>query len=317
MGGSIGKIVGGIAGSAIGGPIGGSIGSSIGGSIFGGGGGGGGGGTTQVGGPAIPPFEFGGLSASPNAQGIFRIASDPSRQGLISSLASSFTQQGADIRGLLPGLTAAFGEGISATQGLIGQVKPGFGALTTARVNEIVNRGAKAKSDLRSNLARRRVLGSSFANDVLGRFDQQLAQDVGEAKAVSFLEELDATNKLIGQRLQFKTADIESQRDFLSQAFTAERGADQVQLDELNTILEFGLALLGRAADIDGQNARLEAQLAASGATSAGFGSGFSSGSSGSLELGGFIGDFFNKTDFFGGGGDDFSGGGIGGDLLF
>ena len=301
MGGSIGGIVGGIAGTAIGGPIGGAIGSQIGGSLFGGGGGGG---RTAVGGAAIPPFAFGGLTGGIGS-GTLRITPTTERQGLISSLAASFTQQAGDIRGLIPRAGEAFAQGIEATQGLIGQVRPGFGALTTARVNEIVNRGAAARSDLRANLARRRVLGSSFANDVLGRFDQQLAQDVGEAKAVSFLEELDLTNRLIGQRLQFKVQDIETNRQLLTQAFTAERGADQVQLNELNTILEFGLALLGRAADIDAQNAQLEAQLAASGAGQAGFASGFGGGGGGLLSSLGSTANFALSTggqSFFEGG---------------
>ena len=285
-------------------------GSALIGGLFGGGGGGGG---TSFGGGGIPQFTFGGVSADPGAlrRGRLTLTTSPERQALISRLSESFGQQAQDIRGFLPGIQSFFGQGLEATQGLIGQVKPGFGALTEARVNEILNRGAASRSNLRSNLARRRVLGSSFAEDVLGRFDQQLAQDVGEAKAVSFLEELDATNKLINQRLNINVQNVELQRDFLSQAFAAERGATQVQLDELNLLLKTGLSLLGKQADILASNAQLEAQLAAQGAQQAGFGAGFGG-------LGSAFGDIFGSL--FGnisGGFGETLGGSIGGDLLF
>jgi len=227
------------------------------------GGGGGGGGQVSFGGGGIPQFSFGGVSpvGSLLKKGRLELQTSPERQALVSRLSASFGQQAQDIRGFIPGIQGFFQQGLEATQGLLGQVEPGFGALTEARVNEILNRGAASRSNLRSNLARRRVLGSSFAEDVLGRFDQQLAQDVGQAKAVSFLEELDATNQLINQRLNINIQNVDLQRDFLSQAFTAERGATQVELDELNLLLQTGLSLLGKQADILASNAQLEAMV--------------------------------------------------------
>lgn len=293
---SIGSALGGIAGTAIGGPAGGKIGSALGGAFAGGlAGGGGGGGGTSFGGGGIPFFRFGGVFPKAKAlqKGKLILQTTPERQALISQLGASFGQQAQALRGFLPGIQEFFGEGLEATQGLLGQVKPGFGALTEARVSEILNRGSASRSNLRANLARRRVLGSSFAEDVLGRFDQQLAQDVGQAKAVSFLEELDATNQLINQRLSINVQNVDLQRDFLSQAFAAERGATQVELDEQNLLLQTGLSLLGKQADILASNAQLEAQLAAQGAQQAGFGAGF----------GGFGGGGSLLSNLFGGGG--------------
>lgn len=301
--GSIGSALGGIAGTAIGGPVGGQIGSALGG--FAGsslGGGGGGGGSTTFGGSPIPLFSFGGVF-NPSNTSRFKLKTLPRRQELISQLGASFGQQAEALRGFLPGIQEFFGQGLGATEELLGQVRPGFGALTEARVSEILNRGSASRSNLRSNLARRRVLGSSFAEDVLGRFDQQLAQDVGQAKAVSFLEELDATNQLINQRLQFNVQNVDLQRDFLSQAFAAERGATQVELDEQNLLLQTGLSLLDKQADILSSNAQLEAQLAAQGAQQAGFGAGFGGGGGGLLSSifgGGSGGQTFGSDAAFG-----------------
>ena len=49
------------------------------------------------------------------------------------------------------------------------QLTPGFGALTQARVDRLEHQKSKAVGDLRENLARRRIGGSSFAGDAEAR----------------------------------------------------------------------------------------------------------------------------------------------------
>lgn len=111
---------------------------------------------------------------------------------------------------------------------------PGFGALTAARVQSAKDAGAAGISNLRGDLARRKVLGSSFASDALSRAELEVGKAVGEAKAQSFLEELDAMTKI------------------LQQEYSTITGALQVNLAELGAGSQAVAALNGLS--IDAQN---------------------------------------------------------------
>lgn len=76
-------------------------------------------------------------------------------------------------------------------------VAPGFGGVTDARVGAARDAGQANISTLRSDLERRKVLGSSFAADTLSRATLEMGKNIGEAKAQSFMEELDANSKLL------------------------------------------------------------------------------------------------------------------------
>lgn len=84
--------------------------------------------------------------------------------------------------------------------GLIERVAPGVGDLTKARLAGLENTRRQTLGDIRENLARRRVLGSSFAQDAITRAQREFAQQEEEVRASSFLQELDLTNKLIQQQ---------------------------------------------------------------------------------------------------------------------
>lgn len=84
--------------------------------------------------------------------------------------------------------------------GLQGDVMPGYGALTDARVQAAQDAGTSSLSNLRGDLARRKILGSSFANDSIQRAELETGKQVGQARAQSFLEELDASMKIITQK---------------------------------------------------------------------------------------------------------------------
>ncbi|MBT8459789.1 MAG: hypothetical protein KJN60_08990 [Boseongicola sp.] len=102
---------------------------------------------------------------------------------------------------------------------LRGLVEPGFGAITDARVGEIENARRRTIGDLRENLSRRRVLGSSFAGDQLARAEAEFAQKRANAEAQGFLEELEVSTQLLANETN---ANINSV---------------QVLMDELNTRL--------------------------------------------------------------------------------
>ena len=84
--------------------------------------------------------------------------------------------------------------------GLRGSVAPGYSQLREARLNAIEDARSRTVGNLRDSLARRRVSGSSFANDDLARTEAEFGRASSEAEAQSFLEELDANMRLISQQ---------------------------------------------------------------------------------------------------------------------
>jgi hypothetical protein len=70
------------------------------------------------------------------------------------------------------------------------QVQPGFGRLTEARVTAVRNAGAESIGNLRESLARRGVMGSSFANDSEARVRLATSQDEQLARAEAFVSEM-------------------------------------------------------------------------------------------------------------------------------
>lgn len=141
-----------------------------------------------------------------------KVRSTPARQALVNSLAGTFTdtaKQLSQIRSL---------------------ATPGFSAFREAGLQEIGTRRQAAIGNLRDNLARRRVLGSSFADDALIRGEAEFAKEASEFAAATTLQELDTQVQLIqaeGQQLI---------------------SATQTQLQELNLQADIALALQGRAA---------------------------------------------------------------------
>jgi hypothetical protein len=173
-----------------------------------------------------PGFSGGGLSATFNGNG-FNVT------------------PGADRTGLVSGLSNTFGANADALAGLRGSVAPGVSDLRAARLAEIENARTSAVGNLRDNLARRRVLGSSFAQDAVTRAESEFGQQKERVAAESFMQELEMTQNL------------------LQQEFATRRAAFQTGLDELNLEAQIGTALAGKATDVLGKNAQTEAQLIA------------------------------------------------------
>lgn len=178
----------------------------------------------------LPNFNAGGLTGTFSG-GSYGITPSADRTAAVGGVADTFAQQANDIGTLR------------------GQVAPGMSDFRTAIVNALDNQRISSMGTLRDNLARRRVLGSSFAQDSLSRADQAYAQTKAQALAQTYLQELDASSKLIDQQ------------------FTAARGVFQTGLNEMN--LEAGLAadLAGKAStsmnNIALANAKMDAEAAA------------------------------------------------------
>lgn len=94
---------------------------------------------------------------------------------------------------------------------LRGTLRPGFSDLRKARLSAIRNARNQAIGTLRSNLARRKVLGSDFGEAALVRTDLAFAEAEAEQQAKSFLEELSANLTLLDT--EFKTLSSQLDRE--------------------------------------------------------------------------------------------------------
>lgn len=182
-------------------------------------------------------INAGGLTSSVTGAGDGRtigLKSSALRSGLVGKIAATFPDQAR----LLAGLRAS--------------VAPGMSALRASRLAELENARRAATGDLRDNLARRRVLGSSFAQDSLTRSDLAFAQQKDAVEAESFLQELQLTQQLTQAE------------------FEARRGEFHTALDELNLQADAATQLAAGATSQLGANARLKADLDAKAAAGAG-----------------------------------------------
>lgn len=109
-------------------------------------------------------------------------------------------ERGIPVSDALSGITNLNTETAGGLGGLLADVKPGFGRLTKSRLDAISSARERAIGNLRDNLSRRRVMGSSFAQDALTRAELEFSKEEERARSESFLQELDMTRQLIQER---------------------------------------------------------------------------------------------------------------------
>lgn len=95
-------------------------------------------------------------------------------------------------------LNRRFPEFLRDVQGLREDVRPNFSAFRTAGLGQLANERDRTIGNLRESLARRGVLGSSFAADSLSRSGAEFGQRRAEFEAQVGLQEASATQALIG-----------------------------------------------------------------------------------------------------------------------
>lgn len=76
-------------------------------------------------------------------------------------------------------------------------VRPGFGRLTQSRVDAIRTAGSRTVGNLRQELGRRRILGSSFAEREIAGTEATFAQEEERARAEAGVQEIALTGELI------------------------------------------------------------------------------------------------------------------------
>lgn len=143
----------------------------------------------------------------------------------------------------ISGLTGAADTAANTFGDLYNTVRPGFNDLLNARLAQINDASRAAIGDLRSNLASRRIMGSSFGESTVNRANAEFSRQRDQAIADNFLKSLDAQRQLTADQLNARL-----------QSF-------KPKLDELN--LEAGLAqqLGAQGSQQLAHNAEVNAQI--------------------------------------------------------
>ncbi len=112
--------------------------------------------------------------------------------------------RGAEASEALGDIRSLSQEQAGAFRGLRDRVKPGFGELTRTRIDAIRNAGKRTIGNLREELGKRRVLGSTFASREIASTEAEFGRIEEQTRAESFLQELAFTGELI--REEFSSA---------------------------------------------------------------------------------------------------------------
>lgn len=161
----------------------------------------------------------------------------------ITGLGSAFNRQFQELGGMRDQFS-----------GLQAQLAPGFGAITQAAVTNLENRRRSAIGNLRENLQRRRVLGSSFASDAIGRTEAEFAQQEAAIRAQAKMQEVGATEQLMARQV-----------DLINQQAQARASEFNVQLQQLNLEAQIATQISTGVSAITAQNAQVQSQIIASG----------------------------------------------------
>lgn len=167
-----------------------------------------------------------------------------------------------DIRGRSGTLQEGMRDLISGSARLREEVRPGFGRLTDAAVKTIRNRRDEAVGNLRESLARRRVLGSSFAEDAQARVEAEFADLEERTRAQAIIEEIGLSrdlmateaglNQVAAQLLQLDAATLAAEGEAIAMELGLNQQDAQLVRDELvalQTDAEFFQSVLQRERD--------------------------------------------------------------------
>lgn len=150
---------------------------------------------------SVKGFKGPGLSGayvpgSKGESGYFNLTRSSGMQTALGDILSRTNKLGADYGSLLP------------------RVAPGVSELRASRLQGIENRRRAAIGNLRDNLSRRRLAGSSFASDALTRADITYEQEADRIRAESSIQELALTQDLLQKQA---SAELQGLNTMLSQ----------------------------------------------------------------------------------------------------
>jgi len=174
---------------------------------------------------SFPGLNAGGLRATASANGV-NVGSSRGRRSIVSRTSQAFGDQAGVLRGLR------------------GRVAPGVSDLRASRLQAVEDARTRSIGNLRENLQRRRVLGSSFGQDAITRSEAEFAREAERVEAESFLQELDLTQQLLARETE------------------ARANSFNTRLNELNLQANLASQLQNRATQVLNQNAQTQARLA-------------------------------------------------------
>lgn len=179
--------------------------------------------------------------------------------------------RGAELTGALDEVGGAFRRTSSDFRDLAGQVTPGFGRLTKSRLQQVESARRRSIGNLRENLQRRRVSGSSFGQDAITRGELEFTREANRVEAESFIQELQLNAELLGKANE---AEVQRATTMLGQlnfesGLAAELGGQVNEIMAANTQLHAKLTaeLAGARAGVDANNQEFLQSLAGTGAT--------------------------------------------------
>lgn len=129
------------------------------------------------------------------ARNTFSLSRTPAREAAVGNLVQGFDAQASALRGLRGSVAPG-----------AGRLSQGLQASTQARIAALRGEGRRTVGNIRENLARRRLAGSSFqASEVaaaeaeFAMREDQVRADSAVAEAQGFLQEIDMTRSLINE----------------------------------------------------------------------------------------------------------------------
>ncbi len=145
----------------------------------------------------LAKFEPAGFSA-PGLSGRFDRRTKKNKSGTNQFILSR-TEEGdrslKDLRGGFDELAGEIGD-------LRADVKPGFGRLLRSRIEGLRNVASRTVGNLREELGRRRVLGSTFASREIASTEAEFGRQEDEIRAETFLQEFQLTRELINDQFR-------------------------------------------------------------------------------------------------------------------
>ena len=177
--------------------------------------------------------------------------STPERLGLISRLSGLFGNQATQVADLRPGLGAGF------TQLRQALSPDALNLSLTARLKQIEDARTRSTGDLRENLSRRRVLGSSFGQDALSRADAEFGRLSEQAVAETEMAKRTAAI----QEAQAKLQEIDATKQLISEEFALRRETVNTFINNLNVEAQIATQLASNATSSLSANAQMQSKL--------------------------------------------------------
>lgn len=176
-----------------------------------------------------------------------------------SALLGAAREVRPQIQSLRPQFSSLFGQSREQLQNLLGDVRPGFGAVTQARVQAIDRNRSRTLGNLREALGKRNVLGASFAQAEIRAADQEFAQLESEARAEAAVQEIELSQSIIQNITNLDATTFGA----LSESFKTELAQIAQEQSIVNQRAQRELQELGIAGGLFNQQQQIAANLAA------------------------------------------------------